>query len=114
MTETMATDVTFSEFVVNYVSWKDNLMFLQQGDLILIHLIQESCVANDLGNISAFALRERTSDTRRREEAGRINFRTNTDFYPAVQLLYDWRFTANEFVLAPSPFRLMNRDFFTN
>jgi hypothetical protein len=23
------------------------------------------------------------------------------------ELLYDWRFTANQFVLAPSPFRLM-------
>jgi hypothetical protein len=28
------------------------------------------------------------------------------------ELLYDWRFTANQFVLAPSPLRLTTRDFF--
>jgi hypothetical protein len=28
------------------------------------------------------------------------------------RLLYDWRFTANQFVLAPSPLRLMARIFF--
>jgi hypothetical protein len=27
------------------------------------------------------------------------------------ELLYDWRFTANHFVLAPSPLRIMTRDF---
>jgi hypothetical protein len=27
-------------------------------------------------------------------------------------LLYDWRFTANQFVLAPSPLRLTTGDFF--
>jgi hypothetical protein len=28
------------------------------------------------------------------------------------ELLYDWRFTANQFVLAPNPFRLTARIFF--
>jgi hypothetical protein len=28
------------------------------------------------------------------------------------ELLYDWRFKANQFVLAPSPSRLTTRDFF--
>jgi hypothetical protein len=28
------------------------------------------------------------------------------------ELLYDWRFTANHFVLAPSPLRITTRDFF--
>jgi hypothetical protein len=28
------------------------------------------------------------------------------------ELLYDWRYTANQFVLAPSPLRLMARIFF--
>jgi hypothetical protein len=31
-----------------------------------------------------------------------------------VKLLYDWRLTANHFVLAPSPVRLTTRDFFFN
>jgi hypothetical protein len=30
------------------------------------------------------------------------------------ELLYDWRFTTNQFVLVPSPFRLTTRDFFLN
>jgi hypothetical protein len=28
------------------------------------------------------------------------------------ELLYDWWFTANQFIFAPSPLRLMTRDFF--
>jgi hypothetical protein len=31
---------------------------------------------------------------------------------PESELLYDWRFTANQFVLAPSPLRLTARCFF--
>jgi hypothetical protein len=29
------------------------------------------------------------------------------------ELLYDWRFTANQFVLEPSPLRITIRDFFS-
>jgi hypothetical protein len=45
----------------------------------------------------------------------RLKTRTHRD-YPAKSksgLLYDWRFTANQFILAPSPFRLTTRDFFS-
>jgi hypothetical protein len=31
-----------------------------------------------------------------------------------LELLYDWRFTANQFVLAPNPLRLTTRDIFVN
>jgi hypothetical protein len=33
---------------------------------------------------------------------------------PESELLYDWRFTANQFFLAPSPLRLTDRIFFFN
>jgi hypothetical protein len=33
-------------------------------------------------------------------------------YKPKSELLYDWRFTANQFVLGPSPLRLTNRVFF--
>jgi hypothetical protein len=33
---------------------------------------------------------------------------------PKPQLPYDWKFTANQFVLAPSPLRLKTTDFFCN
>jgi hypothetical protein len=38
-----------------------------------------------------------------------INFATSRSIIP--ELLYDWRFTANQFVLATSPLRLMTRNF---
>jgi hypothetical protein len=32
--------------------------------------------------------------------------------FSELQLLYDWRFTANQFILAPSPLRITARFFF--
>jgi hypothetical protein len=37
---------------------------------------------------------------------------TNSSVYFVRELLYDWQFTANQFVLATSPFRLMASIFF--
>jgi hypothetical protein len=36
------------------------------------------------------------------------------DSSQVMELLYDWRFTVNQFVLRPSPLTITTRDFFCN
>jgi hypothetical protein len=42
----------------------------------------------------------------------RSHLHTGTPLVEGQALLYDWRFTANQFVLASSPLRITTRDFF--
>jgi hypothetical protein len=51
------------------------------------------------------------SEIKNTEKRGKSLYR-HSESESESELLYDWRFSVNQFVLAPSPLRLTTRDFF--
>jgi hypothetical protein len=57
---------------------------------------------------------EKILQTDRLQEGNFVTPLYSLDSPVRVRLLYDWRFTSNQFVLASSLLRLARRDFFFN